>query len=83
MQPSAHLLSAFSARQVRLTRTPRGAVEAAIAPGKSSPIVAPAPQTRSSLASAHPLIVRCVAVAIGWALLGIYCAEVFSAFRAH
>jgi hypothetical protein len=83
MHPSAHLLSAFSAHQVHLTRTPRGLVEAAMAPGESSPIVARASQARSSLVSAHPLIVRCVVVAIGWALLGIYCAEVFSTFSAY
>ncbi len=83
MHPSIHLLSASPARHVRLTRTPRPAMEDASAPGASSPIVARAPRTRSNLASAHPLIARCVVVAIGWALLGIYCAEVFSAFRSH
>jgi hypothetical protein len=35
------------------------------------------------LASVHTLVVRYTVVAIGWALLGIYCAEVFSAFRSH
>ena len=83
MNPSIHLLSASPARQVRLTRTPRAAMEDASAPGDSSPIRARAPRTRSNLAPAHALIVRFVAVAICWALLGIYCAEVFSAFRSH
>jgi len=31
----------------------------------------------------HALVVRYTVVAIGWALLGIYCAEVFSTFRSH
>jgi len=31
----------------------------------------------------HALVVRYTVVAIGWALLGIYCAEVFSAFRSY
>jgi hypothetical protein len=35
------------------------------------------------LASVHALVVRYTVVAIGWALLGIYCAEVFSAFRSY
>jgi hypothetical protein len=31
----------------------------------------------------HALFARFTVVAIGWALLGIYCAMVFSAFRSH
>ena len=83
MPTSAHSLSPFSSPQVNLSQTPQVAMEAATVPEKPSPIVAPAPQAHSSLDSAHALIVRYTVVAIGWALLGIYCAEVFSAFRSH
>ena len=56
---------------------------AATAPRKPSPIVAQKPQARSGLDSAHALVVRVTVVAIGWGLLGIYCALVFSAFHSH
>jgi hypothetical protein len=83
MPTSAHSLSPFSTSQVNLGETPRDAMEAATAPSEPSPIVERAPPAHSSLDSAHALIVRYTVVAIGWALLGIYCAEVFSAFRSH
>ena len=83
MHPSAHSLAPFSAPQVGLSDTPMVAVEAAPVPGKPSPIVAQAPQTYLSLDSVHALVVRFTVVAIGWGLLGIYCALVFSAFRSH
>jgi hypothetical protein len=83
MPTSAPSLSPFSTPQVDLCRTPQVAREAATVPEKPSPIVAPTPQAHSSLDSAHALIVRYTVVVIGWALLGIYCAEVFSAFRSH
>ena len=83
MHPSAHSLSPFPAPQVGLSDTPRGAMEAAPAPGNPSSIVAPAPQHYLSLDSVHALVVRFTVIAIGWGLLGIYCALVFSAFRSH
>ena len=83
MHPSAPSLSPCSTRHVRLGDTPRVDVGAATAPGEPSPIIARASPTHSHLASVHALVVRYTVVAIGWALLGIYCAEVFSAFRSH
>jgi len=83
MPPSARSLSPFSTPDVGLSQTPRDALEAATAPSEPSPIVERALQARSGLDSAHALIVRYTVVVIGWALLGIYCAEVFAAFRSH
>jgi hypothetical protein len=83
MHPSAHSLAPFSTPQVGLTQTPRVDGGAVTAPEKPSPIVERAPPTHSSLDAAHALIVRITVVAIGWGLLGIYCAMVFSAFRSH
>ena len=83
MPTSAHSLSPFSAPQVNLSETSRDAMEAATAPSEPSPIVERAPPAHSSLDAAHALIVRITVVAIGWAVLGIYCAMVFSAFRSH
>jgi hypothetical protein len=58
-------------------------VGVATAPEESSSIIARTSPSHSHLASVHALVVRYTVVAIGWALLGIYCAEVFSAFRSH
>jgi hypothetical protein len=79
----APVLSAFSGRHDRLGHAPRVATGAAIAHGDPSPIVARAPQTSSNVNPGHALGGRFAVVAIGWALLGIYCAEVFSAFCSH
>ena len=83
MHPSARSLSPFSTPHVGLSQTPQVAMEAATAPSEPSPIVERAPPAHSSLDAAHALIVRITVVAIGWAVLGIYCAMVFSAFRSH
>ena len=83
MPPTASTLSAVSTRQARLRHMPRVVVGATTAPGEPSPAVARESLTHSHLASMHALVVRYTVVAIGWALLGIYCAEVFSAFRSH
>ena len=77
------ILSAFSAHHVHLGHAPRVAVRAATDPREPSPIIARASKRRANLESMHALAVRFVVVAIGWALLGIYCAMVFTAFRSH
>ena len=75
------ILSASSAHHVHLGDAPRAAVRAITTPQKPSPIVARAHRARAAVVSARARIARCVAIAIGWALLGIYCAQVFAAFR--
>ena len=77
------ILSAFSAHPVHFGQTPRISVGTATTPRESSPIAARAPQTRSDLNPGHALFARFTVVALGWALLGIYCAVVFLAFRSH
>jgi len=83
MPPPASSLSEVSTRPARVRHMPRVVVGATTAPGEPSPTVARESPTHSHLASVHALVVRYTVVAIGWALLGIYCAEVFSAFRSH
>jgi hypothetical protein len=77
------ILSAFSARHVRLSHAPRAAAETATAPGEPSPIAARAPQVHFNWESFSKLLGRSIVVVVGWALLGIYCGMVFFAFRGH
>ena len=76
-------LSAFSVRHAHFGHTPRVAAGTAIAPAARSSIIARAPQTHANLNPRYALLARCTAVAIGWTILGISCAELFSAFHSY
>jgi hypothetical protein len=77
------LLSAFSAHQVHFGHAPRIAAGTATASEESSSVIARAPQTHANLSPGHALLARFTVVAIGWTILGVFCAELFSAFHGY
>jgi hypothetical protein len=83
MHSIAPFLSAPPAREVCLGQEPRLAARVIATSAKPSSIIARAAPQRSNLHRMHVSAVRVAVVAIGWTVLGISCAELFSAFHGY
>ena len=81
MHSLAPFLSARPERRVRLGQTPLFAPRSAATSTEVSSVIARALQPRSTSNRAGAPVVRLVGVAFAWILIGISCAELFSAFH--
>ena len=81
MPSLAPFLPALPARDDRPEPASPAVAAAAPVPAEPSSGMVQMPQTRSRWDHARAWVVRYSVVAIGWTLLGIYCAGVFSACR--